>query len=82
MCLGVPGRIIETHDDRGVVVATVDFGGVTKPVCLAYTPEARVGDYAVVHAGFAIALLDETAAEEALALWSEMGEETGEEVAP
>ena len=74
MCLGVPGRIVETHDDRGITMATVDFGGVTKPVCLAYTPEAGVGDYTIVHAGFAISVVDEAAAAEALALWKEMGQ--------
>ena len=73
MCLGIPGRIIETRDDRGVAMATVDFGGVTKDVCLAYLPDAGIGDYAIVHAGFAITRLDESAAAEALALWEEMG---------
>ncbi len=73
MCLGIPGRIIETREDRGVTMATVDFGGVTKDVCLAYLPDAGVGDYTIVHAGFAITRLDESAAAEALALWEEMG---------
>ncbi len=73
MCLGIPGRIVETREDRGVTMATVDFGGVTKDVCLAYLPDAGVGDYTIVHAGFAITRLDEHAAAEALALWEEMG---------
>jgi hydrogenase expression/formation protein HypC len=73
MCLGIPGRVLEIRDDRGVAMATVDFGGVTKDVCLAYLPDAEIGDYAVVHAGFAITRLDESAAAEALALWEEMG---------
>ena len=73
MCLGIPGRIIETRVDRGVTMATVDFGGVTKDVCLAYLPDAAVGDYAIVHAGFAISRLDEASAEESLRTWRAMG---------
>ena len=72
MCLGVPGRITPTRDYRGVTMSTVDFGGVTKDVCLAYAPEAKVGDYTIVHAGFAITILDEAAALETLALWEEI----------
>ncbi len=74
MCLGIPGRVVETHDDRGTPMATVDFGGVTKTICLAYTPEAVIGDYTIVHAGFAISVVDEQAAHEALALFAEMGQ--------
>ena len=73
MCLGVPGRIRETSTDRGVPMAMVDFGGVTKNVCLAYTPEAGPDDYVVVHAGFSITVLDEGEALDALALFAEMG---------
>jgi hydrogenase expression/formation protein HypC len=54
-------------------MATVDFGGVTRDVCLAYVPEAQVDDWTIVHAGFAITLLDEAAARETLALMAEMG---------
>lgn len=73
MCLGVPGRVIDTHDDRGTPMATVDFGGVTKTVCLVYTPDASIGDYTIIHAGFAIAVLDEEAAQESLDLFEEIG---------
>ena len=73
MCLGVPGRVIEIRDERGTRMATVDFGGVRKDVCLAYTPEAAVGDYTVIHAGFAITLLDEQSALETLALFDQIG---------
>jgi hydrogenase expression/formation protein HypC len=54
-------------------MATVDFGGITKEICLAYVPEARVGDYAIIHAGFAITLLDEAFALETLTLMREIG---------
>ncbi|MFD2417122.1 HypC/HybG/HupF family hydrogenase formation chaperone [Amycolatopsis pigmentata] len=58
MCLGIPGRITAITGD-GLPMGTVDFGGVRREVCLAYTPEAGVGDYVIVHVGFAISLLDE-----------------------
>ena len=73
MCLGVPGRIESVSDDRGVPMASIDFGGVSKRVCLAYVPDAVVGDYAIVHAGFAISRLDEESAKESLRAWSAMG---------
>ncbi|MDH3753695.1 MAG: HypC/HybG/HupF family hydrogenase formation chaperone [Acidimicrobiia bacterium] len=84
MCLGVPGRIVDTHDDRGTPMATVDFGGVTKTVCLAYTPDAGIGDYTIIHAGFAIAILDEQAALESLELFEQLGivSATTDEIAP
>ena len=73
MCLGLPGRIVEVHDDRGTRMATADFGGITKEVCLVYVPEAEVGAYVIVHAGFAITLLDEASALETLAMMGAMG---------
>ena len=73
MCLGVPGRIVETHMDRGTLMAAVDFGGVTKTVCLAYVPEAEEGQYVIIHAGFAITILDEAAAMASLDLFEEIG---------
>ncbi|MBX6387623.1 MAG: HypC/HybG/HupF family hydrogenase formation chaperone [Frankia sp.] len=73
MCLGIPGRIVEIWDDRGTRMAVVDFGGVTKTVCLAYLPEAVVGEYTIVHAGFGITLLDERSALETLAMFAELG---------
>lgn len=68
MCLGIPGRVLETHDDAGLRMATVDFGGVRRPVCLAYTPDAVVGTYVVVHVGFAITEVDEAEAARTLAV--------------
>ena len=73
MCLGVPGKVTDIRDDRGTKMATVDFGGVTKEICLAYVPEAEVGQYTIVHAGFAITLLDEASALETLAMMREVG---------
>ena len=60
MCLGVPGQIVEIQEDPlGMTMGKVDFAGITKQVCLAYTPDAEVGDYVVVHVGFAISKIDE-----------------------
>lgn len=73
MCLGFPGRIVEVHDDRGTPMATVDFGGARRSVCLVFEPDSRPDDWIIVHAGFAIAALDETAAAESLALFAELG---------
>ena len=60
MCLGIPGKITIVSDDAtGLRQGRLDFGGITKEACLAYVPEAKVGDYVIVHAGFAISVLDE-----------------------
>lgn len=73
MCLGVPGKVVNIREDRGTRMASVDFGGLTKNCCLAYVPEAEVGQYVVIHAGFAITLLDETSALQTLELFEQMG---------
>jgi hydrogenase expression/formation protein HypC len=60
MCLGIPGRITERHDDRGLPMGVVDFGGVRRSCCLAYVAdEVQVGDYVIVHVGFAISKVHE-----------------------
>ena len=75
MCLGVPGKIIEiTEDPTGMNMGRVSFGGIVKEVCLAYTPEAKVGDYVVVHVGFAISQIDEDEAHKVFKYLEEMGE--------
>lgn len=74
MCLGVPGKITEIYEANGLKMGKVDFGGVVRETCLAYVPEAKVGDYTVVHVGFALNLLDEEEALETLALLNEIGE--------
>jgi hydrogenase expression/formation protein HypC len=82
MCLGIPGKIISIEDNPlGISMGKVSFGGIVKEVCLAYTPEAQVGDYVVVHVGFAISRLDEEEARqtlEMLAELEELAEEQGE----
>lgn len=75
MCLGVPGKILSIEPNPlGITMGKVSFGGATKEVCLAYVPEARVDDYVIVHAGFALNTLDEREAQEVFALLQEMGE--------
>ena len=65
MCLGIPGEILETHDgDLGLRMGTVRFGGAEREVCLAYVPEAAVGDYVIVHVGVAISTVSEEEANE------------------
>ena len=73
MCLAVPGRILSIAEVDSVPMATVDFGGVRKSVCLQYLPDAQVGEYVVVHVGFAIQSLDERSAQETLANFERLG---------
>jgi hydrogenase expression/formation protein HypC len=71
--LGVPGRIIEAQEGGLMRMGKLDFGGITREICLAYVPEADVSDYVIVHAGFAISRIDEAEAQETLALLVESG---------
>ena len=89
MCLAIPGRISELHDQAGVPMAKVDFAGVTRDACVSYVPEANVGDYVLVHVGFANSKLDEEEANRTYQYLSEMDqlselhdgeEESGHEV--
>ncbi|MCL4266705.1 MAG: HypC/HybG/HupF family hydrogenase formation chaperone [Anaerolineae bacterium] len=73
MCLGIPGKVVEIYEADGTRMGKVDFSGIQKEVCLAYLPEIQVGDYTIVHVGFAITQLDEASALETLALFNEMG---------
>jgi hydrogenase expression/formation protein HypC len=75
MCLGVPGRVIAIDaDGQGITMGKVSFGGITKSVCLDYVPEVAVGDYVVVHVGFAISIVDEQEAAQVFAYLQEMDE--------
>ena len=72
MCLGIPAKIVEIYPQGDLKMAKVDFGGVMKEVCLEYVPEAQIGDYCLVHVGFAISLMDEEEAQETLKLIGEV----------
>jgi hydrogenase expression/formation protein HypC len=74
MCLGVPGRVVDVGDEDGVRMGKIDFGGVARKVCLAHVPEVVVGDYVLVHVGFALQRLDEHEARRTLALLEELGQ--------
>ncbi|HVA79546.1 MAG TPA: HypC/HybG/HupF family hydrogenase formation chaperone [Candidatus Binataceae bacterium] len=82
MCLGIPGRIVRIVDEQGPRMGEIDFGGVTRKVCLAYVPEAIVGDYAIVHAGFAIGTVDEAEAARTLELAQEIETQLAKEDEP
>jgi hydrogenase expression/formation protein HypC len=74
MCLGVPGKIIEIYELNGLMMGKIDFGGVTREACLSYVPEAQVGDYTVIHVGFALHLISEEEAFETLELLRQISE--------
>ncbi len=83
MCLAVPGQVTEIYEAMGTRMGKVNFGGIVKEVCLAYLPEIAVGDYTIVHVGFAIARVDEESAQRTLETFRQMGlleEELGETV--
>ena len=75
MCLGVPGKVVAIEEPGvGMTMGRVSFGGIVKEVCLAYTPQAQVGNYVLVHVGFAISVLDEEEAASTLQFLEAMGE--------
>jgi hydrogenase expression/formation protein HypC len=78
MCLGVPGKIVEVYKANGLKMGKMDFGGVTREACLEYIPEAKVGDYALIHVGFALNLISEQEALETLDLLRQISEAAGE----
>ncbi|MCS7298913.1 MAG: HypC/HybG/HupF family hydrogenase formation chaperone [Spirochaetia bacterium] len=83
MCLGVPGKVVEIRYDSSPLVGKVDFGGVKKDVCLEYVPDVKIGDYVIVHVGFAISRLNEDEAMSVFKYLDEMGkvsEQLGENV--
>lgn len=85
MCLAIPGKIVDIFERDGLKMARVDYGGIFRETCLEYVPEAQVGEYCIVHVGFAISLLDEDEAMESLELLKEISdleEELGAEDAP
>jgi hydrogenase expression/formation protein HypC len=75
MCLGVPGKVIKIEENPlGMTMGRVDFAGITKDVCLAYVPEVELGDYVIVHVGFAISVVDEAEAMQVFEYLKEMEE--------
>ena len=72
MCLAIPGRLLDLTRENDVLMGRVEFGGMSKRVCLEHVPEARPGDYVLVHVGFALARIDEEEAKRVFAFLSEM----------
>jgi hydrogenase expression/formation protein HypC len=73
MCLAIPGKVLQAEETQGIRVGRVQFGGITRSVRLDFVPEAAVGDYVMVHVGFAISKVDESEAERTYELLQEMG---------
>ncbi len=82
MCLGIPGEIVDVREENGLRFGRVRFGGITRDVCLAYEPDARPGDFVLVHVGFAIAKLDREEAARAWDILEQLGEATEATEAP
>ncbi len=76
MCLGIPGKVVEVFESGGLRMGRVQFGGITREACLEYQPDAAVGDYVVVHVGFAISRLDEEEARRTYQLLADMDQLT------
>ena len=73
MCLGVPGKVIEKYESGGLQMGKVDFGGIVREACLAYVPDVEVGEYTLIHVGFAISKLSEQEAMETIEILNEIG---------
>jgi hydrogenase expression/formation protein HypC len=74
MCLGIPGRVIDTYREHDVLMGKVEFGGVAKRVCLEHIPDVRAGEYVLVHVGFALSRIDEAEAARIFAFLGEMNQ--------
>jgi hydrogenase expression/formation protein HypC len=74
MCLAIPGKVLQKEDRDGLLMGRVDFGGITREVQLDFVPEVEVGEYVIVHVGFALSRLDAEEAARTLAMLREMGE--------
>ena len=74
MCLAVPGKVVETYREHDVLMGKVDFGGVFKRVCLDHVPDVRVGQYVIVHVGFALSVIDEEEAQQVFSFLEKMNE--------
>jgi hydrogenase expression/formation protein HypC len=74
MCLGIPGKVTETYNEHNVLMGKVDFGGVFKRVCLEHVPDAKIGDYVIVHVGFALSRIDEEEARQIFTFLESMNE--------
>ena len=74
MCLAIPGKVVEIYDRKGLRVSKVEFGGITREVCLEYVPEATLGDFVLVHVGFALSVIDAEEAARTYEILEQMGQ--------
>ncbi len=74
MCLGIPGKVVETYEEHDLLMGKVDFGGVFKRVCLEHTTDAVPGKYVLVHVGFALQVIDEEEAKQVFAFLERINE--------
>lgn len=74
MCLAIPGKVVSIHNQHGMQMARVAFGGVTRDACLEYVPDTQLGDYVLVHVGFAISRVDEQEARRTYQALAELGQ--------
>jgi hydrogenase expression/formation protein HypC len=72
MCLGIPGKVIETYREQDVLMGKVDYGGMVKSVCLEHVPHVRPGQYVIVHVGYALVLIEPSEAQETIAFLERM----------
>lgn len=79
MCLGIPARVTNVYEKDGLRMGRAEIGGISKEICLEYTPNAQPGDYVIVHVGFAISILDQSEAAEMLETLRELAESLAEE---
>jgi hydrogenase expression/formation protein HypC len=74
MCLGIPGKVVETYHEDDILMGKVDFGGISRRVCLEHVPEVRPDDYVLVHVGFALSRIDEAEAQQVFAFLERMNQ--------
>lgn len=79
MCLAIPGKVIEITEENGIQMGRIDYAGTVNSACLAYVPEVKIGQYVIVHAGFALSVVDEEEAKKTLELFDEITAKAAEE---
>lgn len=79
MCLGIPGKVIEISDEDGLKMGKISYGGTVSKACLEYVPDIKIGQYTVVHAGFALSIIDEEEAMKSYEIWQELSEAAAKE---
>lgn len=79
MCLAIPGKVLEIYDDGGLKMGRIDYAGTVNTACLEYVPKIEVGQYTIVHAGFAISIIDEEEAQKTYEVWNELVQQAAQE---